>query len=597
MMNNRTAEKNAIWHILSFTRPHVFWLLLTVFVSIAGAVLTILTARYLGVLTDQALLGDYQGFVRGVTAIVIVLLTQIPINYLNTYGSGRYAEYSLHDIRSKTMSHIQSLPASYIDKHPSGELMSKLTSDVNLIQQFLQSNLKEMIALPITFVAAVVFLLVTSFRLSLFSFAAVPVFIILTMVMTKPIEKYTSEQQEALAEVNTIAQDMISGMTEAKSFQLEEALSETYDDAVNESVSKGLKSALVQAIVNPVNTVMQFIPFILIFAYGGYLIIQGNMSFGALITFLNLTNAIVNPLGVLPRVFAAFRSASAAGTRILAVWDQPAERSGENSAKCDLNHLPLDFCGVSFAYNDHEPLFQDLSFTLKAGETTAIAGPSGCGKSTVLKIITGLYKISDGSISIFGRDINDWCLDELREQIAWVSQDTYLFPDTIYENIACGRSGASEDQVMRAASEAGIHAFIQSLPEGYNSQVGERGVKLSGGQRQRISIARAILKDAPILLLDEATSALDAESEHLVQSSLEQLMGEKTTLVIAHRLSTIKTAANILVMDKGKIVETGSHQTLLELNGLYSRLYQKQMAAGHGATLSEPVTLAGSDVF
>lgn len=571
--------------LLLFTIPHLPWLIITVLVSVGGAALTILTSLYLGGLTDQAVQMDLQGFLRAVFPMIMVLILQIPANYLLTYGAGRYGEYSLYRIRVHTAAHIQRLPAAYMEKHALGDLLSRLSNDVQVLQQFLQGSLRDLIVLPLTFAAAIVFLFILSFQLSLAAFSAIPIFMFLAMRMTKPMEKYAKEQQEALAEVNGTVQDAVSGLTEAKAFQLEAVLSSRHDQAVDVSVLKALKAAWIQAFVGPINNMMQLIPFILIFAYGGYLVIQGQMTFGTLVAYLNLTNAVVNPLGVLPRVFGSYRTASAAAGRILEVWDAKPEPSG---SKMGVDHQEaISFAGVSFTYEAQQPVLSNLSFTAAAGETVALVGPSGCGKSTVLNLIAGFNRPDAGALCIFGCPIDDWDIAALRSHIAWVSQDTYLFPGSLYENIAYGNPDAEREAVYQAAIDAGIHDFIVSLPEGYDTPAGERGTRLSGGQRQRIAIARALLKDAPILLLDEATSALDAESEYQVQTALNRLMQGRTTLVVAHRLSTIRYADRIMVIEKGSLLESGGHDALMQADGLYKSLYNRQLSEENPAVVTE----------
>jgi ABC-type multidrug transport system fused ATPase/permease subunit len=301
------------------------------------------------------------------------------------------------------------------------------------------------------------------------------------------------------------------------------------------------------------------------------------MTFGSLFAFINLLNYVVNPLGSLPNILASMSEASGAAQRVFKLIDYIPERldgraikpSATQTRVIDLNH-------VSFSYEKDSPILKDVSFSIEKGKRVAIVGPSGGGKSTVLKLLLGYYPLPDSYIYLFGADLNTWQLKSARQQMAYVAQDTYLFPISIAENIRLGRLGASQVEVEQAARQANIHDFIVSLPGGYDTLAGERGARLSGGQRQRISLARAILKNAPVLLLDEATSALDTESEALVQEALERFMVDRTTVVIAHRLSTIKNADRVLVLDDGKIVEEGTHAELIAQGGLYQELYQRQ---------------------
>ena len=585
---SKTAgAKSPMARLLHAAKPHRRWLILAAAVSVIGAACVVLTSVYMGQGVDYAISGDRAQFFRSILILVGIVVVELPATILKTYSAGRFAEYSMYDLRDKITRHIQKLPVPYLDRHPSADLLSRLNNDLSLLQQFLQGSLAELIAQPITFLATAVFLFFFSFELSLVSFTAAPLFMALILLMSKPIEKYTKQQQEALAEVNILSKDMIEGMEEAKAFQIEKILDRKCEGAVDKALGKSLKTVLVQGVITPVNLLMQMLPFLLIFAYGGYLVIIGRLTFGKLLTFINLSNYVMNPLAQLPSAIASFRAASAASSRIFEIWDEPEERSDGQAFRADIGAPAICFEDVSFAYeeDDNQEVIRNLSFEIAPGQTIALAGPSGCGKSTVLKLIAGFYRPQSGTIRVFGGRTKEWNLDALRNCIALVSQDTYLYPRSIYENIAYGKNGATEQEVISAAKAADIHDFIESLPEGYHTPVGERGAKLSGGQKQRIAIARALLKDAPILLLDEATSALDTQSEREVQQALEELMKGRTTLVVAHRLTTIRSASRILVMDNGCIVEQGTHEELLQAGGLYRKLYYKQYAVSDAGRL------------
>jgi ABC-type multidrug transport system fused ATPase/permease subunit len=317
-------------------------------------------------------------------------------------------------------------------------------------------------------------------------------------------------------------------------------------------------------------------PYVVCATYGGYLAFNGRISAGSLIAFMLLQRFIVNPTSQLPNLIMNIRSSLGAGKRLLQLYTlQTEETSGEEYKQKD-SDTAIDFHKVSFHYASGNEAIKNLSFKVKRGSNTAIVGASGCGKSTIMNLICGFYKLNDGEIEIYGKNIKHWKLSSLREEIALVSQDTYLYPDSIEENIKFGKPFSTREEVIRAAKAADAHSFIMELCNGYDTQVGERGVKLSGGQRQRLGIARAILKGAPILLLDEPTSALDYESELLIQQVLEEVSRDKTIITIAHRLSTIKKADRILVMDKGTIKEWGTHDELILKDGIYKKLYNQQ---------------------
>jgi len=568
--------------LLSLTRSYILWVGLTLVISIAGIVLTILSSLYLGRISETAISMNYTDFVSELIPMLFIFILQTPIAYVNTYASSRFAEFSIFDLRNKVTQHIYNQPLSFIEKNSSADILSRLSSDVSIIQQFLQGSLLELVVQPLTFVVCAAFLFYLSFELSLVSFTAVPIFMAITLIISKPLERYAKEVQETIAEVTGVAQSAISGMPEAKSFCLETALEEKFERSVDRSVEKGLKMAKVSASISPVNNMMQFVPFILVFAYGGFLVISDRLSFGELIMFINLSNAVVNPLHLLPQAISSYRLAKAACARVYELLEEKIEDSGTKEAS-EVNGVNaeavIEFSGVCFAYEGKELVLRSLDLILRRGELTGLVGASGCGKSTVIKLITGFYRPLKGNIKIYGTNVSEWDIEKLRHKIALVSQDTFLFPCSIYENIAYGKNEATSEEVQNAAKAAAIHEYIMSLPEGYDTLVGERGVKLSGGQKQRLSIARAILKDAPILLLDEATSSLDAESEYDVQQSVEMLLKNRTALVIAHRFSSIKLASKILVLNEGRIESSGTHEQLLQSSQIYRRLYLDQVSA------------------
>lgn len=582
-MKEKDKGQVKTWPIMKrlflFTKPHLLWLVIPVFAAILVAVVNIIFAIGIRGLIDAAVVGDTTKFWSYILLMTAAVSLEIPGTYFRNYGAGRFAEYSLFDIRQKTTDHINHLPISYIDTHPTGDLVSRLTSDVNIIQQFLQGSMGDLVAQPVLFIGSIIFLFVMSWKLTLVSFIAIPLMMWITVKMSKPVEKYAKQQQEALSEVNSIAQDSITGLTVVKSFTLEKIIGAIYHKSVNQSVAKGIKVVTIQSLLIPGQILMQIVPLLLVFGYGGYLTVQGEMSFGSLIAFINLSNNVMNPLYIIPRAVAALRSAIATSNRIFEIWDVQPERIEGERFELGQQQEIISFRDVNFSYEGKSNILDNMSFTIQKGEKVALVGPSGCGKSTILKLVTGFYKADTGEIYLYHEPFSKWKPEAICDQLALVSQDTYLFPGTIYDNIAYGCiQEANEMNVAQVVRAAGLHNFIETLPERYATQVGERGVKLSGGQRQRIAIARALLKNAPVLLLDEATSSLDTESEQAVQDALEDLMKERTTLMIAHRLSTIKNATRILVMNEGHIVESGTHEELIALHGLYSQLYEKQFA-------------------
>lgn len=412
--------------ILSLTRAYIFWIVLTLVVSIAGIALTILSSFYLGRLSETAVSMDFADFISELIPMLGIFILQTPIAYVSTYASTRYAEYSTFDLRNKVTKHIYNQPLSYIEKNSSADILSRLSSDIGLIQQFLQGSLIQLVVQPLTFAVCAAFLFYLSFELSLVSFTAVPFFMVITLIISKPLERYAKEVQETIAELTGVAQSAISGMPEAKSFCLEIALGEKFNHSVDRSVVKGLKMAKVSSVISPVNNMMQFVPFMLVFAYGGFLVISERLSFGELIMFINLANAVVNPLHLLPQAIGSYRLAKAACERVFEVLDEKVENSGTKEASEPDGEVIIEFADVCFAYEGKEPVFSKLDLKLRRGEVVGLVGASGCGKSTVIKLIAGFYRPLQGNISVYGTNVSEWDIEKLRGKIALVSQDTYF---------------------------------------------------------------------------------------------------------------------------------------------------------------------------
>jgi ABC-type multidrug transport system fused ATPase/permease subunit len=372
-----------------------------------------------------------------------------------------------------------------------------------------------------------------------------------------------------------------------KAFNLVEAINERFHIANTQALKKSMGVARLRAMIDGVTFPLAMAPFILGMGLGGYFIFHGRLTFGALFAFINLLNWVVNPMGSVPEALASIAEAAGAGRRVLELIDEPAERQTGAAFQPNGSIYAVRFNNVTFSYAGPDaPVLKNVSIDVIKGETVAVVGPSGSGKSTLVKLILGYYSMPDNAVEVLGHDENQWKLPAARDQMAFVAQDTYLFPISIGENIGLGKPGSTQEEIEGAARAANIHDFIASLPQGYKTPAGEWGSRLSGGQKQRISLARAILKDAPILLLDEPTSALDTESEALVQQALDAFTAEKnrTTVVIAHRLSTIKNANRVVVIDGGQVVEQGTHDELLAKGGAYTELYQSQFSSHNGST-------------
>ena len=565
-----------IKRLILLLKPYNLWVTIRITGTVAFTAINILIAHFIGDLIDAAVWGQYQDVLNIIYLLFPVIIAGVIINYIINYISGRYTAYALRDFRMQMVRHIDNLPVSDMEAHHSGDTVSRLTNDISVVQGFFENTLPNLIFQPLIFITAFIYMLFINWSLLLLSIILMPGAMLLTGMVSKPIEKYTHQLQEMLGKINSVAQDAIGGMYILKAFNIKGILYNKYKAEVDNSVIKGIEVEKRNSFMIPIVNVLRIVPFVICLSYGGYLSVRGQMSAGSLIAFVQLLNFIVNPVTVMPDTISSLRVTTGAASRLFELLDKPAERTDGRSFDMDSNAIPAEFIDVSFSYDGQTKILNRLNLKLQAGKTIALVGHSGCGKSTLLKLMCGFYEQQEGHVKLYGDDLSAWKLSDVRKKFSLVSQDTYLFPATISENIAYGRPEAAKDEIINAAKAANAHDFIMGLPDGYDTMTGERGTRLSGGQRQRIAIARAILKDAPVLLLDEPTSALDIESEILAQEALKHIMEKRTVLIIAHRLSSVREADEVLVLDQGCIMENGTHEQLIKKDGIYKQLYLKQ---------------------
>lgn len=533
-------------------------------------------ASLLRSLIDGVLTGSYQSFTVHAGIIFGIMAFVALIAWARSWTMGCFSERGAAGLRMRAVESIIGMPVPRLDAIHSGDHLSRLTNDTGVIRLYLYFELYWLISLPLEAIMGLIYLFYLDWLMSLVTIAMIPFFILLTTKVTNPVRQISGQLQEKLAEVNNVTQDALAGAEVVKAFNLQETMEERYGDNLAGTVSNGLRLARQQAWVRLTSLAAGLLPLMVPLILGGWFAITGRITPGTLLAFLLLLNSVTHPLQRMPQAMSGHQKAMASLDRVHQLIDEPLERKdGEEFGNGQ--DVILEAKELVFGYDNGEVL-KGLSFELRRGETVALVGPSGTGKSTVFKLLTGFYPPGSGTVSIYSKPLEQWNLAAARNQMAVVSQDTFLFPGTIAENISLGKPGADREEIVEAAQQANAHEFIQQFPDGYDHVLTERGANLSGGQRQRLAIARAILLDAPILLLDEATSALDTESERLVQDALDKMAASRTTLVIAHRLSTIRNADRILVIDAGRIVESGTHQELLDQGGLYRQLYLKQFS-------------------
>jgi len=484
------------------------------------------------------------------------------------------------DIRDELYERVQTLPLSFFTRRATGEIMSRFSSDVETLGDASTELFRNALKEPLNIIGLIAVLLMIKWQLALLSLVVLPVAILPIVKFGKKIRRRGTRVQEWRAEANTILQETISGVRIVKAFGMEEYERGRYREASAQVFRAFMRIWRVDALTSPVLEVLGGIGIIIAFGVGGYLVITKGLTPGAFMAFLGALGSLYQPVRRIGQVNNIVQRGIAGLTRVFELMDSPPEILEQGDA-VTLGHMQegIQFHNVSFGYEAERIVLQGICFTAKLGEIVAIVGSSGAGKTTLVNLIPRFYDPASGVITIDRIDVRRVTIRSLRDQMGIVTQDTILFDDTVFNNIAYGRREMSSERVGEAARIANAEEFIAALPMGYQTRIGERGVRLSGGQKQRIAIARAILKNPPILILDEATSALDTESERLVQEALDRLMENRTTFVIAHRLSTIIKADTILVLDEGRLIEQGTHAQLMALGGVYCRLYQSQLLA------------------
>lgn len=514
-----------------------------------------------------------------------ILFIQAIFSYFRINLFVEVAEKGLADIRRDTYHKLITLPMNFFAQRRVGELNSRLSADLSQIQDAITTTLAEMIRQAILFVGGLVFLVLVSGKLTLMLLAVLPVIVVIGVVFGRFIRKLSRQAQDKLAESNTIVEETLQGIANVKAFVNEAFEVSRYNRSIHEVVKIAMKGARYRGIFASFIVFCLLGTIVSVVWYASYLVQMGDMTLASLFSFILLSTFVGAAMASFPELYATMQKAVGSSERVLEILSEQNEpismHEGHTAVRQKISG-DLEFKDIVFAYPSRTEItvLRGVSFNAKAGEKVAIIGPSGAGKSTIAGIILRFYDAQSGQLLFDGKPSTEYTLTDVRNQVAIVPQDVLLFGGTIRENIAYGRINATEDEIKKAAARANAHDFIESFPEGYDTLVGERGVKLSGGQRQRIAIARALLKDPAILILDEATSSLDSESERLVQEALEELMKNRTSIIIAHRLSTIREADKIVVLEKGKVVESGTHSDLMQNEeGLYRYLSQLQLEA------------------
>ena len=496
---------------------------------------------------------------------------------IENYYNEKVSQHIANDLRRKLYHHLQNLSLSYYDSHQTGKLLSTITADVSTIQDFASSTLLTILvdALSIVGMLGIMFYLNSDF--TLVALAVTPFLLFFVARFKKSMKKATREVRKDQSNMFTILQEGLESMRAVNAFGRQDFEEEKLRKISEETVAAAMRARKAKSVLSPTVTIIVALCTAFVLWHGAGLVLSNAMTVGALTVFLWYMNKFFSPVQDLAKMTSTVAQASIALERIQAILDTDTIIPQKPGAK-DPGRLngEIVFEQVGFSYNNESVVLHDINFTIQRGQRIGICGPTGCGKSTVVSLIPRFYDTTKGRILIDGQDITDLKLDALRAQLAFVLQDTILFYGSVYDNIAYGRPDATREEIIEAAITANAHEFIEKMPHGYDTLVGEKGVMLSGGQRQRIGIARALVRNSPILLLDEPTASLDTESEKLVMDALEKLMEGRTVITIAHRLSTLRDADKIFVMNNGCLAEEGSHEELMKKAGVYAGLYNLQ---------------------
>lgn len=571
---------------LQFVKPYKYRIFATIIVGIIKfgiPMLIPLLIKYAidGVINNHALTTDEK--VHHLTiaigiALFIFVIVRPPIEFIRQYLAQWTSNKILYDIRKKLYNHLQALSARFYANNQVGQVISRVINDVEQTKDFILTGLMNIWLDCITIIIALSIMFFLDVKLTLAALFIFPFYILTVYVFFGRLRKLTRERSQALAEVQGFLHERVQGISVVKSFAIEDNEAKNFDKKNTNFLTRALKHTRWNAYsFAAINTVTDIGPIIVI-GVGAYLAISGSITVGTLAAFVGYLELLFGPLRRLVASFTTLTQSFASMDRVFQLIDEDYDiKNGVGAQPIEIKQGRIDIDHVSFQYNDNEaPILKDINLSIEKGETVAFVGMSGGGKSTLINLIPRFYDVTSGQILIDGHNIKDFLTGSLRNQIGLVQQDNILFSDTVKENILLGRPTATDEEVVEAAKMANAHDFIMNLPQGYDTEVGERGVKLSGGQKQRLSIARIFLNNPPILILDEATSALDLESESIIQEALDVLSKDRTTLIVAHRLSTITHADKIVVIENGHIVETGTHRELIAKQGAYEHLYSIQ---------------------
>lgn len=520
---------------------------------------------------------SYHVIIRLATALLLLYLLRILFRFMSNYLAHKAAWHLVGDLRSRLYDKLQSLDLGFFHDKQTGDLMSRVVNDTRDFELLYAHMIPEMITNAVTFIGVLVILLSVNWKLALITCCPIPLILLSGVIFAKIVRPYFKESQRHMGELNAQLQDSLSGLHEIQSFGQESYESERIRTKNFDQVRAMLRALRASAVFHPSVEFLSSVGTVLVVFFGGILAMQNRLSVEDIVAFVLYLSLFYAPVSGLANLLENLQQSLAGAERVALILDTPSAIEDEEGAE-DIGDVAgaVTFENVSFHYSNNIPVLKNISFTCEPGMMVALVGPTGVGKTTATQLISRFYDPVEGRILIDGKDIRHVTLESLRRNISPVLQDTFLFNGTIYENIGYAKPDATREEIEAAAIAANIHEDILSMPEKYETKVGERGLRLSGGQKQRVAIARAILRQSPIIVLDEATASVDVQTEKQIQSAIKNLTGKRTVVAIAHRLSTIREADMILVINEGEIVETGTHEELLALHGIYYDMHKAQ---------------------